>query len=159
VKQVFHRHCRSPWVRTDSFINNLSLIHKNLMGLTVSMTACQRNLGYRANAGQGLSPKTLCFEGINIVESCDFARRVSGNGHRELIVGNPTAIIAHLNEFLAPIPDGDVYLRGTRIEGIFHQFLDDRGRSFHHLTGGDLVDEVIGELVNERNHNDQTIKP
>jgi len=35
--------------------------------------------------------------------------------------------------------------RGPRIEGVLHQFLEDGGRTLHHLAGGELVDEGVGE--------------
>jgi len=33
----------------------------------------------------------------------------------------------------------------ARVEGVLHQLLDDRGRALHHLAGGDLADEQVGE--------------
>ena len=36
-------------------------------------------------------------------------------------------------------------MAGTSIQAIFDQFFYHRGRAFHHLSGGDLVGDVVGE--------------
>ena len=33
---------------------------------------------------------------------------------------------------------------GSRVDGVFHQFLDHAGGSLHHLAGGDAVDQIFG---------------
>ena len=33
----------------------------------------------------------------------------------------------------------------TRIDGVFHQFFQRAGRSFHHFTSGNTVDQIFGK--------------
>jgi len=51
------------------------------------------------------------------------------------------AVVGNGNERLAAVPDHHVDTSGTGVDGVFHQFLDHRGRALHHLAGGDAVDD------------------
>jgi len=42
------------------------------------------------------------------------------------------------------------------IEGVLDELLDDRGRPFDHLAGGDLVDELTGK--NADGHADRSLQ-
>ena len=44
------------------------------------------------------------------------------------------------------VPDLYGDLGSTGIYGIFQQFLDNAGRAFHHLTGGDQIGDMLRKL-------------
>jgi hypothetical protein len=44
-----------------------------------------------------------------------------------------------------PRPSSRVDARGAGVEAVLDQLLGDRGGTFHHLAGGDLVDQLVGQ--------------
>ena len=56
----------------------------------------------------------------------------------------PAAVILHQDQVGAAIGGGDVDAGGAGVERILHQLLHRRGRTLHHLAGGDAVDGAFG---------------
>ena len=61
---------------------------------------------------------------------------------RQLIGGDPAAVIDDAHQFAAPLRHRHVDSRCTGIDGVFQQFLYDAGRPLDNLAGGDLVDHA-----------------
>jgi hypothetical protein len=55
------------------------------------------------------------------------------------------AVVDHLDAGAAGIDDDDIDGLGAGIDGILHQFLDDRGGALDDLAGGYLVGYAIGK--------------
>ncbi len=58
------------------------------------------------------------------------------------------SIVAHADPGGTPVTNLDADPLGSGVQRILDELLHDRGRPLHHLAGGDLVDELIGELSN-----------
>ena len=57
---------------------------------------------------------------------------------------DPQPVVPHPDQPDAPLLQFNLNLGRTGIEAVLHQFLDHRGRPFHHFTGGDLIYEMRG---------------
>ena len=64
------------------------------------------------------------------------------NGKRKFVGGNTAAIVGHHNAIHSATFYGDLNPLRTRIDGVLHQFLDDAGRSLHHLACGNLINKL-----------------
>jgi hypothetical protein len=62
----------------------------------------------------------------------------------QIAPGYPMAIISNPNKFDATTFHPDSNLSRSCVNAVFDKFLDNRGRSFHHLTGCNLIDQRIG---------------
>ena len=60
-------------------------------------------------------------------------------GDAGILGRHAAAVVGHTDHGGAAVPDLDRDLVGTGVKGVFHQFLDDRGRALDHLAGGDQV--------------------
>ena len=67
------------------------------------------------------------------------------HGEREFIRGDAAAVVADADQAAAAGLQFDVDAAGAGIQRVFDQFLHHRGRTLHHLAGGDLVGEDLGE--------------
>ena len=80
----------------------------------------------------------------------------------------PCAVVGDADQLAAARLDFDANAIGAGVERVLQQFLHDRGRTIHHLTGGDLVSHLVGKNTNaahgervsvdsgERTENNQT---
>lgn len=68
-------------------------------------------------------------------------------GKREFVPDDTLAVIANSNQFLSARDDVDLDSLGSRIETVFNEFLDHGSRALDDLTGRDLVNQVIWELL------------
>ena len=60
------------------------------------------------------------------------------------------AIVAHADECLATVLELDAHDLRARVEGVFHELLDDGRRPFDHLARRDLIGDGVGEQLNAR---------
>ena len=70
---------------------------------------------------------------------------MSLKGHPGIDGSHPGAVIDDLDQCLAGILDDDLDVGRTGVDGILDQLLDDRSRSLDHLTGSDLIGNIIRE--------------
>ena len=106
--------------------------------------AGQAHPRYRSNGWQGFAakPHEADIEQIIIGQ---LGCRVAFNRKAKFIGRHTLAIVSHRQQGPPAVAQGHVYPRRPGIQGIFHQFLQRRGRAFNHLTGGNLVDQVLGQ--------------
>ncbi len=66
-------------------------------------------------------------------------------GQRQLLGRDAAAVVGDGDAFDAAFlqPHGD--LGGAGVEGVFQQFLDHGGGPLHHLAGGDLGNQLVGQ--------------
>ncbi len=67
------------------------------------------------------------------------------NRQSGVLFRHPAAVVHDGDQVLAAILDGHQNLLGSRVNRIFNELLDDGGRTLHHLSGGDLVDQRFVE--------------
>ncbi len=66
-----------------------------------------------------------------------------GQRHGQFLRDDPTAVITHANEPGPAALDINLDFCRARVEAVFDQFFDDRGRPFDHLARGDLIDQFV----------------
>src|SRR6185437_15008318 len=99
----------------------------------------------RTDRRQGLAAKTKCGDGGEVIQRRDLARGVAADRDRELLGGNAATVVAHAHEAYAPALDVHLDAVGAGVQAVFDQFLDHRSGALDHLTGGDLVYQVVGK--------------
>jgi hypothetical protein len=72
---------------------------------------------------------------------------VAAQRQGQLFERNAAAIVFHqdLADAAGHQLDGD--LAGARVQGVIDQFAHDRGRTLDHLAGGNLADQLVGQLA------------
>ncbi len=81
-----------------------------------------------------------------IVGCLDLAGRMAGHGQLQLIDRDPMSIIDDPDGVDTTVFQGDLDVSRSGVHRIFQQLLDDAGRTFDHLAGGNLVDDAGREL-------------
>ena len=84
---------------------------------------------------------------FEVVDVLDFAGGVGGEGEDEIVGMEAAAVVAHADEFAAAVFDVDVDVGRSGVDGVFDDFFDHGSRAFDNFTGGDLVDEAVGQLL------------
>ena len=67
------------------------------------------------------------------------------HGKSQLWSGNAAAVIGHTDALDAALDQLNLYFGRPRVEAVFQQFLERCGRPLHHFTGGNLVDQQLGQ--------------
>ena len=96
------------------------------------------------------SPRKPRVHVKEIVGRVELAGGVAGEGQRQIVASDAAAVVDDADQLDAALLDVDVDARAAGIDGVFEQFLDDAGRPFDDLAGGDLGDDGIGKLLNSR---------
>jgi hypothetical protein len=104
------------------------------------------DIGNRRDAGKRLAPEAKRPDRLEVGERPDLARRVALKGQRELLGGNPGAVVDDPDQVAAGAPDLDRDPVGAGVEGVLDQLFDNRRRPLHNLAGGDR----IGDLGRQR---------
>ena len=69
------------------------------------------------------------------------------DGEREIAMGHAAAVVGDADAPAAAAIGEDVDPAGAGVDRVLHQFLHHARRPFHHLAGGDAVDDLFGELA------------
>ena len=69
------------------------------------------------------------------------------DGQRQIGVRHAAAVIGDADAATATAIAENVDPAGAGVDGVLDQFLDHARRPFHHLAGGDAVDDLFGELA------------
>jgi len=105
----------------------------------------QGETGDRGDRGQGLAPEAQAGDPQQVVEVGDLGGGVAGQGQGQLPGRDADAVVAHPHQPGTAGLDLDLDAVGAGIQGVVQQFPDHGGRPLHHLAGGDLVDQGIGQ--------------
>ena len=62
----------------------------------------------------------------------------------------PASVVPHEDALDASSLELHLDARGPGVQRVLDQLLDDGGRPFHHLSGGDPVDHLTGQAVDPR---------
>lgn len=112
----------------------------------------QRQARDRADRGQRFAAKPQRADALQITEALYFAGGMTGKRQRQIIFGDPYAIVAHLDQARAALLNLDLDTPACRIDGVFDQLFGHRGRALDHLAGGNLVGQARVEHMNFRRH-------
>ena len=110
------------------------------------------SLGQQVNAadggdgGQGLTAEAQCADGGQVFRTPELGSGMTEESGSGILRLHTAAVVGQAQEGHAAVPDLQGHLGGSGINGIFQKFLDNAGRPFHNLTGGDQVGNVLGKL-------------
>ena len=107
----------------------------------------QRHLGDAADGGEGLPAEAEGADAEEIVRIVELAGGVAGEGQRQVVGVDAAAVVGDANQLDAALLHVHVDATGAGVEGVFEQFLEDAGRPFDDLAGGDLVDDQGRQLA------------
>ncbi len=107
----------------------------------VAGTGLQSHLGDAADGGQHLAAEAQGVDAEDVLGRVQLAGGVAGEGQRQVVGVDATAVVDDLDEAAAALPDLHVDTCAAGIDGVLQEFLDDAGGPLDHLPGGDLVDE------------------
>ncbi len=119
----------------------------------------QREARHRCDRRQRLAAKAERADAFEILERGDLARRMRGDRERKVIRLDAGAVVAHADQPRAAGFDIDLDAPSAGIEAVLDELLDDRRRPFDDLAGGDLVDELGGQLTDARHGGDVRAEP
>jgi len=94
------------------------------------------------DAMQRLTPEPQRGAGVQISQALDFAGGMVPERQLHLILGNTRAVVGYPDEVDAAAADLDLNLRGAGVQRVLDQFLHHGGWPLHHLSGGDLGDNI-----------------
>ena len=98
---------------------------------------------HRSDGGERLASEAHGDDGEEISRLADLARRMPLKGHPGIDGTHTGTIVDDLYQCFAGILDDDLDIGRTGVNGILDQLLDDRSRSLDHLTGSDLIGNII----------------
>ena len=144
VEQVFHLHGGAGRVAPGSFACHLAAVHGDVTAhRLIAYPAGDGEPGHRRDAGERLAPETQASDAEQVADVRDLAGRMPADGKRQVVRMNPVPVVDDAHPFDAPLLDQHFHAAGARIEAVLDEFLDDRGRTLHHLAGSDLVGDEL----------------
>ena len=113
-------------------------------------TALNRHRRHRIDRCERFAAKAERRNIFKIKEIADLARRVALERERELVLRDAAAVVRDDDALQAAPVDTYFDIHGTRVDGVFHEFFDDRRGALDHLTRRNLTDELGGKFPNGR---------
>jgi hypothetical protein len=104
-------------------------------------------LGHRRDRGQRLAAKAHGRHAFQLVQRGDLARRVAAQRQRQLLGRDAAAVVLDHDGADAAGHQLDRDLARAGIERVVDQLAHHRGRPLHHLAGGDLADQLVGQFT------------
>ena len=144
AEQVFNAHACALRQGGWPFTRYHAMVHRSRPALGTCGPAFQRHFGHACNRGQSLPPETQSRDHFNIFIR-QFRCRMAFKRQCHIRWRHAAPIIGDFDQINAACTQAHRYIARTRIDGVFHQFLQRAGRSFHHFTGGNPVDQIFGE--------------
>ena len=107
----------------------------------------QRHIGHRGDGGQRLPAKAHGADRFQVVQRADLAGGMAAQCQRQLGRLDADAVVFHHDAAHAAGHQLDVDLRGAGIQRVVHQLAHHGSRALHHLAGGDLAHQLVGQLA------------
>jgi len=148
VEQLAYFHGGARRMRARGDIAQLAAL--DLQRRPVRVAGAARGQGEAADRGdrrQRFATKTERGHGFEVVQAGDLAGGVARHRQRQLLRGDPAAIVTDADQAHAALFQVDVDPGGAGIQCVFHQFLDHRRRPLDDFAGGDLVDQDFRQLA------------
>ena len=114
------------------------------------LAGAQPELGDAGDGGKGLPPEAVGGDRVQIGQRAQLGGGVALERAPGVLGPHAFAVVADADELLASGFDLHRHRGRTRVERVLDQLLHDRRRPLHHLARRDLVDEVLGELLDHR---------
>ncbi len=114
----------------------------------------QRHLGDAADGGEGFAAEAEGLDAKEVVGVVELAGGVGGEGQRQVVGVDAAAVVGDADQLDAALFHVHVHAAGAGVDGVFEEFLEDAGRPFDDLAGGDLVDDQRRQLA-DAGHQDE----
>src|SRR5262249_6446318 len=99
----------------------------------------------RSDARERLSPESQRLHCLPVVEGGDLARCVTRERHRQIVLGDATAVVDDADLLDAPFSERDADLGRCRVQAVLEELLEHRGGAVDNLARRDLADQRIGQ--------------
>ena len=97
---------------------------------------------------QRLPPEAHGLHAEEVVGFAQLAGCVAGHRQQQVVGMDPLPVVDNPDQLGSAGDDVDFHPGGQGVDAVFEQFLDRARRTFDHLARGDLVDDVMIELLN-----------
>jgi hypothetical protein len=98
-------------------------------------------------AARGLAAKPHGADRLQIVQAGDLAGGVAFERGGQFLARNARAIIFNRDQPHTAGQQPQRDLRGPGVQGVVQQLAHHGGRALHHLAGGNLADEFVGQFA------------
>jgi len=105
------------------------------------------HVGHRGDGGQRLAAKAHGRHRFQVGQAADLAGGVALQGQRQLVGRDAGTVVLDHGGAHAAAGQAHGDLPRTGIEGVVDQLAHHGGRALDHLAGGDLADQLVGQLA------------
>ena len=149
-KQILHREGSAGLHRCETlFLHHRAFVDNPHSHLVFPASRLQLHLGNGCDAGQSLASEAHCANGEEVLGLADLRSSVPLEAQTGVSLRHAAAVVNDHNHRLAGILHHQVYLGGSGIQGVLHQFLDGRCRTLNHLASRNLVGDTIRKKFND----------
>jgi len=134
---------------TDSADNAMADLNLRT-GRLIDGPAPNDEVAHPGDRSERLASEAKSANAKKVVFVGQFTGSMTRYGKWQLICRNAAAIVHDADELAAAFEQLDNNSRGTRVDRVFHQFLNRASRTFEHFAGGDLIDEFGWQGTNHR---------
>ena len=134
-----HFHGRADGATVRHHLIHAATIHRDRRSGSIGLAGTERQSCDLANARQSLTPKPERADAVKILGGPQLARGVGGDRQRQFIRLDATAVIDNADERDAPLFKVNINPRGSGVEGVFQEFLDDACRPLNDFAGGNSI--------------------
>ena len=146
VEQIAHIKLRPHRTSREGLRNELTAIdRRERTHFILRLARTQLHLRHGGDRRERLAPEAERLERINILQRRDLAGSMPVESHAGVDGRHAATVVHDLNQLLAAVPEIDLHAAGSGIDRILHHLLHHRRRTVHHLTGGNLVRNDLGQ--------------
>ena len=156
-EQVAHFHDRSFRRAHVRDRQDFSARHLDLRPTqSAPFAAGQRESRDRGNAWNRFAAKPERGDALQVFGLGNLAGGVAFECHQRIVAAHAITVIGNIDERAPAVLDGDRDASGLGVQRVFGQLLHDRGGTFDHFAGGDLVGDLFGQKANPIHSRDYT---
>ena len=104
---------------------------------------------HRGDRGEGLAAKTHRGNREKVLGVRQLARGVPQRGARRIDWGHTAAVVGDDNSGQTAALEVDLDSVGARVQSVFNELFDHRGRALDNLARGDAIDNVVAEYTDD----------
>ena len=144
-EQLAHLHRRADGARGRLQLAGAAVDALRMRG--VHRAAGDRQLGDRADRRQRLAAEAHRHHLLEIVQRADLAGGMAAQRQRQLGFGDALAVVLDDDRAHAAGDQPHRDAGGAGVQRVVDQLAHHRGRALDHLAGGDLADQLVGQLA------------
>ena len=153
IKQVAHQNRCALRAACGRFLRDLPRVQMQAHAGAVFRLGQKINPADCRDGSERFAAEAERRDGGKVVFIADFAGCMAQKRCARVLGGHAAAVVGNADEGHAAVLDFDGDARCARVNGVFHQLLDDGGGAFNHLACGNQVRNVGAELDNFRHGN------